>query len=196
MHIYLIRHGETTGDLEDRFGGDYDDHLTPKGLTESKELAQKLNGKGIKTIYSSPKIRARETAAVVAGSTGAKIKIIEDLRERNHYGVITGMVKSEAKQTHKVHIEELQKGINHNVEGSENYSPFRDRVLSAFNKASKGEEPTIAIITHGGVIKCIVRELLKLGELGEISDCAIFTIETDGNTFSLVGVDGASFNPK
>ena len=32
MKIYLIRHGETTSDIEDRFGGDYDDHLTSHGV--------------------------------------------------------------------------------------------------------------------------------------------------------------------
>ena len=31
MKIYLIRHGETTGDIEDRYGGDYDDHLSKNG---------------------------------------------------------------------------------------------------------------------------------------------------------------------
>lgn len=31
MKIYLVRHGETTGDVEDRYGGWYDDHLTDRG---------------------------------------------------------------------------------------------------------------------------------------------------------------------
>jgi broad specificity phosphatase PhoE len=42
MKIFLIRHGETTGDIEDRFGGDYDDHLTEKGRAQSQELAKGL----------------------------------------------------------------------------------------------------------------------------------------------------------
>lgn len=32
MKIFLIRYGETTGDVEDRYGGWYDDHLTKRDL--------------------------------------------------------------------------------------------------------------------------------------------------------------------
>lgn len=35
MKIYLIRHGQTTGDVEDRYGGAYDDELTDKGKNEA-----------------------------------------------------------------------------------------------------------------------------------------------------------------
>ena len=41
MKIYLIRHGETTGDVEDRYGGDYDDCLSKTGEKQVKELAKK-----------------------------------------------------------------------------------------------------------------------------------------------------------
>ena len=42
MKIYLIRHGETTGDIENRYGGDFEDHLSEKGTKQSHELAKKL----------------------------------------------------------------------------------------------------------------------------------------------------------
>lgn len=42
MKIYFCRHGQTTGDVEDRYGGNYDDRLTELGLNQSKELAKKL----------------------------------------------------------------------------------------------------------------------------------------------------------
>jgi len=66
MKIYLIRHGETTGDIEERFGGDYDDHLTQKGKAQAQNLAEQLQNKGIEKIFVSPKIRARETAEEVS----------------------------------------------------------------------------------------------------------------------------------
>jgi len=65
MKIYLIRHGETTGDIDDRFGGDYDDHLTQRGKSQAQELAEKLKGKRIEIIFVSPRIRAKETAEEV-----------------------------------------------------------------------------------------------------------------------------------
>ncbi len=191
MRIYLVRHGETTGDLEDRFGGDYDDHLTPRGLKESEELAKKLKGKLIGEIYSSPRIRALETAAILAEATGAEINVVNDLRERNHYGVLTGMVKSEAKDKHPEHVAELQKGLNHNLKGSESYPDFKKRVAKAWSEIMAEGESPIAVVTHGGVIKCIVREILKRGEFETLGDCAILTIERDSNSLSLKELEGA-----
>src|SRR6056297_1925659 len=61
MKILLIRHGETTGDLEDRYGGSYDDHLTDKGREQLAHTATQVADKGIEIIFHSPLIRARES---------------------------------------------------------------------------------------------------------------------------------------
>ena len=53
MKIYIIRHGQTTGDVEDRYGGAYDDELTDKGKTQAQELASKLSDSGIKILFCS-----------------------------------------------------------------------------------------------------------------------------------------------
>jgi broad specificity phosphatase PhoE len=50
MKIYIIRHGETTSDIENRYGGDYDDHLTEKGVNQAKDLSAKLADCGIQII--------------------------------------------------------------------------------------------------------------------------------------------------
>ncbi|HIH50661.1 MAG: alpha/beta fold hydrolase [Candidatus Micrarchaeaceae archaeon] len=193
MKIYLIRHGETTGDVEDRYGGDYDDNLSPKGVRQSKELAKKLKGKGIEIIYVSPRIRAIETASIVNKSLNVKLKIVDDLRERNNYGILTGLLKSEAKQRHPEEVKELGKGIHHKVNNSEDYVHFKKRIMKAFKKiANDKEHRTTAIITHGGPIRCIIREILKAGELArDLNDCAILTIKKDKSNLSIVNLDGA-----
>src|SRR5882724_11287713 len=98
MNIYLMRHAQTTGDVEDRYGGDYDDHLTPLGKQQSTDVAKKLAEKNPKVIYASPKIRARETAQIIkeAISPDTPLVIVNDFRERNRYGVLTGLTKQEA----------------------------------------------------------------------------------------------------
>ena len=70
MNIYLIRHGETTGDLEDRYGGAYDDHLTEKGQADAKRLGEQLKDKGIEIIYYSPKLRTKEATALTKQTFG------------------------------------------------------------------------------------------------------------------------------
>jgi broad specificity phosphatase PhoE len=73
MKIYLIRHGETTGDVEDRYGGDYDDHLTSKGKDQAKKLAEKIKDFGIERIFTSPRIRAKETSEILKGKLGVEV---------------------------------------------------------------------------------------------------------------------------
>ena len=197
MKIYLVRHGETTGDIEDRYGGDYDDNLSPKGIKESKALAQKLQGRKIEIIYVSPRIRALETASIVNKKLNVGLKIVENLKERNNYGVLTGLIKSEAKERHPEEVKKLETGFNHNVKKSESYPKFKKRITKAFYGIIKNDSyKTITIITHGNAIRCIIREILKSGELKSMGDCAIFTINKNGSRLSLVKLDGASLERK
>ena len=51
MKIYLIRYGQTTGDVEDRYGGAYDDELSDKGKIQAEELANKIDNSGIQILF-------------------------------------------------------------------------------------------------------------------------------------------------
>ena len=45
--VIFIRHGETTGDVEGRFGGTYDDALSVTGERQVAALVEELAGAGI-----------------------------------------------------------------------------------------------------------------------------------------------------
>lgn len=176
--IFLIRHGESTSDIEDRFGGDYDDQLTEKGIKQSQELAGKLAGKGIEVIFASPRFRALETARTVAVKLKVELKIVEDLRERNRWGILTGMVKSEAVEKYP-ELVKLLPDTSSTLPAGEAYEPFKERILKALDSILNCEFKTIGIITHGGPIRLIFREILKLGELKELPDCTFFELKAD-----------------
>jgi broad specificity phosphatase PhoE len=197
MKIYLIRHGQTTADVEDRYGGDYDDHLTGLGKKQAQELAGKLKGRGIEVIYHSPMIRATETARIITNDLSLELRVVPDLRERNVCGVVTGLTKTEARERFPDQVEELSKGtIYPKVKGSEQYNPFKERVLKAFGQVTSSDYSTIAVITHGGPISCIVRELLRLGELKRLGDCAILEINKNGKEYKLVNMDNAELEKR
>jgi broad specificity phosphatase PhoE len=176
MRIFLIRHGETTGDIEDRYGGDYDDHLTEKGKEQARELAKKLADKGIEVIFSSPRFRAKETADILGKTLRCNVIIREEIRERNSYGFLTGMKKSEARIKYPKETR-LLKSYKNTIKDAENYEHFRDRIVRAFEEITESENEVIAIVTHGGPISCIFREILKKGEFKRLDDCAFFEIE-------------------
>jgi broad specificity phosphatase PhoE len=195
VRIFLIRHGETTGDVEERYGGDYDDSLSEKGILQAHKLSEKLNGRDIKKIFVSPKSRAVETALILKKKAFFELVSVNDLRERNQYGVMTGMVKSEAKKKFSDQVEELEaNNPYHRVLGSEDYFVFAERVTGAFNRIVKEEfgkkEKAIAFVTHGGPITVIFREVLGF-EIRGIKDCALFELKYDGDGFEIISAEDA-----
>lgn len=78
MKIYLVRHGQTTGDVEDKSGRDKDARLTGFGQRQAKNLVKELVGEKIEIIFTTPKIRARETARILQEELKVKVEIIND----------------------------------------------------------------------------------------------------------------------
>ncbi|TAL81765.1 MAG: histidine phosphatase family protein [Bacteroidetes bacterium] len=188
MLVYLCRHGQTTGDIEDRYGGKYDDHLTELGKQQAQKLAESLSDKNIQIIYTSPRIRARETTEIVNKAVQANVEIIDNFCERNHYGVLTGMIKAEAKEKYPEQVALLQDTHN-TVEGGETYEHFKTRILHALDQVLHSGYNSVAIITHGGPIRLIFREILNKGKI-KIDDCAVALLESKDKVLELKKVSG------
>lgn len=181
MKIYLVRHGETTSDVENRFGGYYDDYLTEKGKRQAEEMALFMRDFPLTKIFFSPRIRTIKTAKALVQILNVTNEEIVDLRERNTYGVMTGLVKTEAAQKFPEEFEKIQKDkIHHNVRDSEPYEKFANRVVGAFNTIiDQGENlGHYAIVAHTGIISTIVRDIFNYEKVS-IGDCGIIEIEYD-----------------
>ncbi|MDO8571778.1 MAG: histidine phosphatase family protein [bacterium] len=193
MRILLVRHGQTTGDVEDRYGGDYNDHLSAEGRKQTERLAEELKDKHIELIISSPLIRARESAEIISGGI-IPIKIEDDFRERNQYGILTGRIKSEAHRDYPDLVEKV-KDRYATIEGAESYEDFRKRVKAVFDRVVLSSTHTcIAVVWHGGAMRVLFRDILKKGELGkEIGDCAWVELEKEGEEFTILDLRRIEF---
>ena len=196
MKIYLIRHGETTSDVEDLYGGTFDDHLTEKGQKQAKELANKLLDKEIQIIFSSPYIRAKETSNILKEFLKCDVQMANDTRERNSYGFLSGTSKDKAKKEYP----EIYKGLkdcHFTIEGGEKYDDFTNRIRNAFNAVINSDYKRIAIVTHGGPIRCLFRDVLKFGEFeGGIGDCMVVEFEKNDSGFRIINIYGAKLAQK
>jgi len=193
MKIFLCRHGQTTSDIEDRYGGDFEDYLTDTGREQAEGLADKLAGNNIEIIFSSPKIRAMETAELLKSKLGVEIQVKNGLRERNHYGILTGMIKAEAREKYPQEVEKVKTYLT-NATGGENYEDFKVRIKSIWEEILNSGFKTAAIVSHGGPIRMLFREIFKLGELN-IADCAYAEIvinEGKAKVTLLVGISQES----
>ncbi len=80
--LVLMRHGESLKNTENRMDSSDDGYdLTDKGRQQAEEVAETLRGTGIECIYTSPVIRARHTAEIIAGVLGVPVVVREELRE-------------------------------------------------------------------------------------------------------------------
>lgn len=157
MKILLIRHGETTGDVEDRYGGAYDDHLTEKGKEQLQQTANQLAGKHVDVIFVSSLMRARESAEIINAQLNTRIEVVGGLRERN-YGVLGGLTKAEALERYPEAVELHKDPANTDPEG-ESQQDFTKRVLETFKSITEKDYDIVAIVSHGGPIKTIMRHL-------------------------------------
>jgi broad specificity phosphatase PhoE len=187
--IYFIRHGETTGDIENLYGGDYDDHLTEKGCEEARMLGEKLKEKNIQVIFTSPLMRAQETAAILNSHHEAPVKVDSKLKERNWYGELTGMNKDVAKEKFPELVALLSDRYN-TLPGGESYDDFMRRISEALREIYTDEEyERIAVVSHGGAMRVLFRDILKQGEI-DFGNCAFTELSFDGDALSLVTMDG------
>src|SRR4030043_1528844 len=131
MKIYLIRHGQTTEDIENRYGGAYDDELSDKGKIQVHELAKKIGNSGIQILFCSPMTRAQQTAKITNTKLNCEIKTIENLRERNQNAILSGMTRDEAKEKYPELVEQVRDYKN-TIPGAESYDDFAERIKKAF----------------------------------------------------------------
>ena len=96
--LILVRHGQSTWNLEKKFTGWVDVDLTEKGILEAKKAGFLLKNKNIKIdfYYTSLQLRANNTLKIIQQELDDKKNFTRawQLNER-HYGALTGLNKVE-----------------------------------------------------------------------------------------------------
>ena len=97
-YLILIRHGQSTWNLENRFTGWVDVDLTENGKSEAKKAGDLIKKSNIQIshYYSSLQQRANHTLEIIQRILSDKKKFVKawELNER-HYGSLTGLNKIE-----------------------------------------------------------------------------------------------------
>lgn len=179
-HLLLIRHGETIWNRERRFQGVMDIPLSDKGRAEADLLAAYLRDKRLDAIYSSHLSRALDTAKAVAAYHDLGVGVVEGLSEIN-VGEWAGMSWEEIWERWP----ELGGQWYANPPespappGGEYYPDFQKRCIAALENiaAAHGDADKVAVVTHGGVIRAVMNQLLGLswGTRGKffVRNCSI-----------------------
>jgi broad specificity phosphatase PhoE len=161
-YLFLIRHGETPWTKERRFQGSTNTHLTSRGKSQAKAVANCLKRYGIHHVYSSDLWRARETAAFVSKTVKKKVVLDRRLRELG-FGIWEGRTAAELLKDKTCGYSHWCRGKKVTPKKGEKIATFRKRV-SGFLKSIASRHPgkKVAIVTHGGPVKIFLYEALKL----------------------------------
>ncbi len=171
MLLYMLRHGEALDDIEDCYGGIADFPLTDRGREQARAVGKDLAKESIEEIYTSPLARAEESARIIAAEAGdsVPVTVVEDLQERNSYGVLSGVNKKRAKEIFGRVLSQLTEKPGYSREplvGAEDFDAFLERVRRAFDEvlrlAQSRRQQRIAIMTHGKFTQALFEEVLKL----------------------------------
>ena len=154
--VVLIRHGQSRGNAEGRFGGHTATPLSPRGRKQARATARALASEKFSAIYSSDLPRAVETAEPLAKISRVRIQTTDAFRERS-VGVMEGLTFEEAAEAHpEQYAALLRRDFDHVLSGGESYRQLLDRARRKLDEAielNKGGR--IAIFSHTGTI-CIL----------------------------------------
>jgi broad specificity phosphatase PhoE len=167
--LFLVRHGESTGNVELRFTGWLDAALTPEGVTQATLCGKKLKKSGpFDVVYCSDLVRARETAFGIAHEISFdrdQIHITKELREKNA-GIFTGVTFEDAKKNHPDLYEGLmQRQWDYALPEGESNHQVADRVKILFDEIlATHKDKKILVVSHGVTISHILRLFLCIKE--------------------------------
>lgn len=164
--LVLLRHGEAEGNRELRYLGATDAPLTPLGREQARQVAQAAALLRPAAIYSSPLLRARETANALAEVTRLDVAISHELREMD-FGVWEGLTRAEARAFDPDGLAAWERGEDVAPPKGESLAAVRVRVVAfADELAARHPGMTLALVSHVGPIKALVGAALDLPTAG------------------------------
>nr|WP_207280918.1 histidine phosphatase family protein [Thiocystis violacea] len=153
----LLRHGEPEGGT--RFRGTLDDPLSPLGW---EQMRRATAGAGDWTrVISSPSRRCLAFARELAETHAIALAECAALRERDFgdwEGLAPDQIPSQALQAF------WDDPVGYAPPGAEPFPDFRARVLGAWGDLLRASEAQTLVVTHGGVIRVLLAEVLRMAD--------------------------------
>ena len=151
----LIRHAShdfPAGSLPGRLPGV---GISAKGRAQADALASQLGKLPLDAVYSSPRERARQTAAPLAAKLGFDV-LVDDLFDEIDYGEWTGKsFKDLDALTHWKQFNSFRSGTQ--IPGGEMFLDVQRRMVAGIQKLRQDyPDGTVAIFSHGDPIRTAI----------------------------------------
>lgn len=198
--FYIVRHGESEGNVNKILQGQMDFPLTKTGEGQAKKRAQELRAIRFDAAFSSDLMRAHRTAEIIALEHKLTVQTTKALRERS-FGTYEGMdPKQFTREIQDIFsrwymltdAEWMKQKLDDRFESGEE---MVSRMLTFLREIAVGYPgKTILSVCHGDLMRNL---LVHLGwgtknELRShaIENTAYFVLKTDGTDFTIKKTEG------
>lgn len=164
MRLYIVRHGETDWNKERKVQGHSDIPLNEYGRNLARQTAQGMQDVQIDLAYTSPLIRAKETAQIILAGREVPLIESEDIKELG-FGVYEGMCfQGEKKSPESAAFSKFFNDTANYVpgEGGETIEELMERTGKFLNELCREEklaDKQILIATHGAAMTALLNQI-------------------------------------
>ena len=169
QRLWLVRHGETTGESSIRYHGSNDVPLSELGRTQVRALAPLLAGVDFVRVVHSPLSRAAESAAILAerlGLAAAHLVADERLREIS-FGACEGLTRAEIEPRFPDFWRDYQDHRTDRFPGGEARTEFASRAMTAVSDwLQRHAAGDLLLVAHRGIVRMALCHLLGVPPTG------------------------------
>ncbi|MCD4651911.1 MAG: histidine phosphatase family protein [Candidatus Cloacimonetes bacterium] len=159
--LVIVRHGETTWNIERRWQGHADSELSKAGLKQATLIAKVFPEYACEAIYSSDLQRAARTARIIGRECNIEPILDNRLRERN-LGILQGHTIEQLHEKYPdVHAEFIKRNPDYVIPEGESTREKHHRCINFIETIARRHRK-VAIITHGGVLDSCFRHTFDL----------------------------------
>jgi probable phosphoglycerate mutase len=156
MRLYFVRHGESTANLRREFSNSGWKHpLTDEGVEQARATVRGLVGVTVERVYSSPVMRAVQTAQILAEGLQAPLETTEALREWS-VGLYEGTADPAGWALHRQVQDDwfVHQDLDSRMPGGESFVDIRERFVPFVETLVQNggdADRNIVLVGHGGL---------------------------------------------
>ena len=165
--LYFARHGESEANVLAVISNRGRVHgLTATGRSQAEMLAEKLRGNSFSHVYSSPLLRAIQTAEIVSRRLRLSFEVTDALREYD-CGLLEGCSDADSWQQHRQLKDDwlVRKQWDKRIEQGESFLDMRARfvpfVEQLVERSNNEPDANVLLIGHGGLYICMLPLVLR-----------------------------------
>jgi probable phosphoglycerate mutase len=160
VKLYFVRHGYSEANRLNEFSNRGLKHgLTESGRQQAATLAQSLAGIRVIRLFTSPLLRAVQTAEILSASLGVPYEITDALREFD-CGVLEGTPFEAGRQLFFNSLDEWRRGNwDHRIDQGESFNDIKARFIPFIEQLVReySDSPdSFVLVGHGGVYVCML----------------------------------------